>query len=181
VKQWYADFLKWMQTSRNGKDESAAKNNHGTYYDVQIVAYALFLDRTSLVKETLEQAKQKRIAAQIEPDGRMPLELARTNAWSYSVMNLDGLTELAALGDRAGVDLWQFETADGRSIRKAILYLVPFAFGDRKWEAEQINGFNGPALYGVLRRAAPHFTDAEFRAATVRLPPLAPADGARLG
>lgn len=180
VKQWFAEFLRWMQESKNGTDESAAKNNHGTYYDLQIVSYALFLDRTPLAREALERAKQKRIAAQIEPDGTMPLELARTNAWSYSVMNLDGLTELATLGDRAGVDLWHFETADGRSIRKAILYLVPFAFGEKKWDAEQINGFTAQALYPVLRRAAPRYDDPDVRRAAARLPGLPPADLSRL-
>jgi Alginate lyase len=180
VKQWFAEFLRWMQESRNGRDESAAKNNHGTYYDLQIVAYALFLDRLPLARDVLERARQKRIAGQIEPDGRMPLELARTNAWGYSVMNLDGLTELATLGDRAGVDLWHFEASDGRSIRKAILYLVPFAFGDTKWDAGQINGFTGAALHPVLRRAAPHYDDREFRGAAARLPPLPAADLSRL-
>jgi hypothetical protein len=169
-----------MQESRNGKDESNARNNHGTYYDLQVVSYALFLDRASLGKEVLEQAKKKRIAVQIEPDGRMPFELARTNAWSYSAGNLDGLTELATLGDRAGVDLWHFETPDGRSIRKAILYLVPFALGDRKWDAQQINGFNGQVLYPVMRRAAAHYEDAEFRQAAARVPALPPADVSRL-
>src|SRR5260370_6800478 len=91
VKQWYADFLPWMQESRNGKDESAAKNNHGTYYDLQVVSYALFLDRPALAKDVLERAKQKRLAGQIEPDGPMPLALARTNAWSYSTGNLDAM------------------------------------------------------------------------------------------
>ena len=95
-------------------------------------------------------------------------------------MNLDGLTELATLGDRAGVDLWHFETADGRSIRKAILSLVPFAFGEKKWDAEQINGFTGQTLYPVLRRAAPHYDDPEFRRAAARLPVLPSADPARV-
>jgi hypothetical protein len=180
VKQWFAEFLRWLQESRNGKDEAAAKNNHGTYYDLQIVSYALFLDRQPLAREVLERAKQKRVAAQIEPDGKMPLELARTNAWSYSAMNLDGMTELATLGDRAGVDLWHYDTADGRSIRKAILYLVPFAFGEKKWDAEQINGFSGPALFPVLRRAAPHYDDDVFRRVVARLPELSAVDVGRL-
>jgi hypothetical protein len=180
VRQWFGEFLRWMQESKNGKDESAAKNNHGTYYDLQVVSYALFLDRQLLAREVLERAKQKRIAVQIEPDGKMPLELARTNAWSYSTGNLDGMTEFATLGDRAGVDLWHFETPDGRSIRKAILYLVPFAFGEKKWDAEQINGFGGQALFPVLRRAAPHYDDPEFRRAAAWLPALPPGDPQRL-
>ena len=147
-----------MEESKNGKDEAAAKNNHGTYYDLQMTSFALFLDRAALAKQILEQAKQKRIAVQIEPDGRQPLELARTNAWSYSNGNLDGMTELATLGDRAGVDLWHYATDDGRSIRKAILYLAPYSFGDKKWDSQQIGTFNPQALHTVLRRAAAHYT-----------------------
>jgi Alginate lyase len=176
VRDWFAAFLKWMQESDNGRDEAAANNNHGTYYDLQVVSFALFLDRRDLAVKVLERAKERRIAVQIEPDGRQPLELARTNGWSYSAGNLDGLTELATLGDRAGVDLWRFATADGRSIRKAILFLAPYAFADRKWDFEQINAFNGSALHNVLRRAAAHYEDADFQAAAKRLPPPASSD-----
>ena len=176
VRDWFAAFLKWMQESRNGRDESGAKNNHGSFYDVQIASYALFLDRHDLAAEVVRRAADRRIAVQIGPDGRQLLELARTNAWGYSVMNLDGLTELATLGDRAGVDLWHAAAPGGGPIRKAILFLAPYAFGDRKWEFEQINGFNGSALFPIVRRAAPHYEDAEFQAVATRVPPVAPGD-----
>ena len=180
LRDWFTAFLNWMQDSRNGQEEAAAKNNHGTYYDLQVTSFALFLDRSPLARQILEQAKQKRIAVQIEPDGKQALELARTNAWSYSTGNLDGMTELATLGDRAGVDLWHFTTPDGRSIRKAILYLAPFSLGDRKWEDQQINAFSPPALHGVLRRAASRYDDAEFQSYVRRLPALPATDRAIL-
>jgi hypothetical protein len=180
VRAWFTAFLAWMQESRNGKDEAAAKNNHGTYYDLQVTSFALFLDQAALAKQVLEHAKQKRIAVQIEPDGRQPLELTRTKAWSYSTGNLDGMTELATLGDRAGVDLWHFTTEDGRSIRTAILYLAPYAFGEKKWDSQQIGTFNPQALHGVLRRAASHYSDPEFQVAAKRLPSLSATDRAIL-
>jgi hypothetical protein len=29
LRQWFADYLRWMATSKNGLEERDAKNNHG--------------------------------------------------------------------------------------------------------------------------------------------------------
>jgi len=159
MEEWFSLFLQWMLESKNGREERAAKNNHGTFYDVQIVSLALFLNRREFAKSVLEEAKSKRIGVQIEPDGRQPLELARTKAWSYSVMNLDGLMTLARLGENAGVDLWNYQTSDGRSIRKALDFLVPFANGEKKWSYPELGEFRPQILSSLLERAAPHYNN----------------------
>src|SRR5689334_5363338 len=99
LHDWCAQFLDWMLTSKNGKDEAAARNNHGSFYDVQIASLALFTGRKDLAHSVLEQAAHKRIETQVQPDGSQPLELARTKSFSYSAFNLTALFELARLGE----------------------------------------------------------------------------------
>jgi hypothetical protein len=130
---------------------------------------ALFLGDTQLATDTLERVKTRRIAVQIEPDGRQPLELARTNAWSYSNGNLDGLCKLATLGDEVSVDLWNFKTTDGRSIRAAVDFLVPYAAGERKWDYQQIGGFHANALLSTLLRAAKAYHDQKYATQAMQL------------
>ena len=176
LEAWFSQFLQWMQESRNGREENAAKNNHGTFYDVQAISFALFVRRNDLAKQIADVAKEKRIAQQIEPDGRQPLELARTKAWSYSNMNLDGLMLLARLAESTGVALWSYETKDGRSIRRALEYLYPYAMEDRKWTYQQIGGFEAKIFFPLMRRAAAHYQDQKFKAAELRIPKSDPTD-----
>jgi Alginate lyase len=180
IRDWFARFLQWMQESKNGREEAAAKNNHGTYYDVQVVSFALFLDRRDLAMRVLQAARQKRIATQIEPDGRQPLELARTRAWSYSNGNLDGLMQLATLGERAGVDLWHFQTADGRSIRKALDFLTPIAIGEKKWQYQELGGLRTDSLFPLMRRAAPIYRDKQYQEVMAHVPEADASDRSRL-
>lgn len=170
METWFDRFLQWMLESKYGRDEAAAKNNHGTYYDVQVVSFALFLGKQEFAKSVLETAKTKRIAAQIEPDGRQPLELARTKAWSYSVGNLDGLMVLAQVGEKLGVDLWNYQTRDGRSIRKALDWLAPFANGEKKWTYQQLGDWPPQMLFPLIRRAAAHYHDENFRTLLSKVP-----------
>jgi len=180
VTEWYSTFLQWMLESKNGHDEVAAKNNHGTYFDVQAVSFALFIGRKELAVQILQASRQKRIATQIEPDGRQPLELVRTKAWSYSVGNLDGLMLLATLGEKVGVDLWGFQTADGRSIRKALEYLVPFALDEQKWPYQQLGEWPPKMLLPLLRIGAVKFEGPGIRAIAAKIPSVDPSDRTNL-
>ena len=180
LKQWFTTYLQWMLSSKHGREEASAKNNHGTYYDVQVALFALFLGKKDLAREVVEAARNKRIAVQIEPDGRQPLELVRTKAWSYSIGNLSGLMSLAELGDHVDVDLWSYETPDRRSIRSALDFLVPFALGTQKWRYQQIGGFSRDAIYPLLRRAAVKYPDHQYQSLLLKLPPNDPSSRSTL-
>ncbi len=165
---WCAAFATWLQTSRNGREESAATNNHGTWYDAQLVALQLYTGRQDETRSRLEKTK-RRIASQVERDGRQPRELERTRSWSYSVMNLDGWFTVARLAREVGVDLWNFQTADGRSLRAALDYLVPFAAGSASWPHAQITPFEWEDLAPLLDQAAAVWSHNDYRTLADRL------------
>jgi len=154
LKEWLRTYHDWLIQSEPGKDEHRAKNNHGTFYDVQAVRIALVIGRIDPAKRILEEAKQRRIAVQIEPDGKQPLELDRTTSFSYSRFNLFALTELATLGEHVGVDLWNFTTEDGRSIRKAIDFMLPYAdVPPKPWTLPQIKDKHESEFMPIFRQA----------------------------
>jgi hypothetical protein len=169
-EEWFDKFLDWMLTSNLGREEASSENNHGTFYDVQAASYALFLKKQDIARKILQTAGERRVAVQVAPDGSQQLELNRTKAWSYSVGNLAGLMALARLGEHIDVDLWHYETKDGRSIRKAIDFLAPFGTGDRAWPHQQINGFSPEIFYPVLRLAAAKYPNGSYRVTLTKIP-----------
>jgi hypothetical protein len=153
MTQWLEEYYRWLTAHQYGIDESTEKNNHGTWYDVQTVSLALFLGKPEIARTLLEQATVKRIAAQIEPDGSQPLELARTRSWSYSVMNLTAMFHLATLGDIAGVDLWNYRSDSGASIGRALDYLLPFVGNMKAWNYTQISRSETEPLFRLIGTA----------------------------
>ena len=162
IKQWFGQYLDWLINSKNGKDESKSKNNHGSWYDVQVVSISLFLDRPDLAKKYLEEVKTKRISVQVEADGKQPLELVRTTSWQYSVFNLEALIKLAILGNKAGIDLWNYVSTDGGSIRKALDYVLPYALDIKAWKSEQIKDIKTSSLYPLLIAAKRNIDDKTY-------------------
>ncbi|GAB2788278.1 alginate lyase family protein [Rhabdobacter roseus] len=138
LQDWYRQFLDWMLTSPVGLDEADEHNNHGTYYDVQAASIALFTEQPQLAKKILEEQTKARIESQLKEDGSQPHELARTLSWGYSVMNLRGFFELALLGENVGVDLWHYQTPQGKSLQKAFDWMLSRAAGEKAWEHQQI-------------------------------------------
>jgi hypothetical protein len=151
---WFAAFADWLVTSKNGRDEAKNTNNHGVWYDAQLCAYALFAGNEDLARKTIEAAKLGRIDAQIKADGSMPRELARTRSWHYTLFNLEALFALAAIGDRVGIDLWNYRGPGGGSIRKALDFVAPYADPEKKWPYQQLEESSEYTLAPFLRNAA---------------------------
>jgi hypothetical protein len=161
LRSWFRAYLEWLQSSPNGQAEAKAKNNHGTWYDAQVSAYALFIGDTVLPLEILKSSAPARIASQIETDGRQLQEIRRTKSLNYSLYNLEAFISLALLGDHVGVDLWSYSTPDGRSIHKALDFVTPYLTSE-KWPYPDISAQPDTGFASYLRRAAIHYQDKNY-------------------
>lgn len=170
LRQWFGVYAKWLIDSVEGEAEAKARNNHGTWYDVQVAAFALFAGANETARKIITEFPAKRIAEQIAPDGRQPHELERTQAWHYSIFNLAAFFDAAAIADKLSVDLWNYQSPDKRAVRKALDWLVPFATGEKKWTYEQITGMQPEKLAPLLRRAVLRYREPAYERAIGKLP-----------
>ena len=99
---WLAAYLDWLATSRQGRHERAATNNHGTYYDLQMAAIAAWLGDRATLRAALVRA-QARLTGQITPEGRQPEEMRRSTTAHYCFFNLQGWLALLRIGRRSGI------------------------------------------------------------------------------
>ena len=162
LQEWMRAYAGWLVESQYGKDEGSNGNNHETWYDVQVAGLALYTNQKDLARRTLERSRD-RIARHFEPDGKQPRELERTRSWDYSAFNLTAFFHLAHLGDKVGVDLWNHRSADGRSLRSGLDFMVPVATGERKWTHDQITEYRPGAIHWLLRRAAVAWKEPKYR------------------
>lgn len=172
---WNTGFRDWLADGAFGKEEGAAQNNHGTFYDMQLAALAYATGDTGLARRTVLAARTLRIDPQIAADGSQPQELARTRSWHYSTFDLVAYTRLAAIGRHVGVDLWSYRGPDGQSLFKAVDYLLPAATGAEPWPHTELE-FHRFAASDVVHAAA----DAGDRAARAAVPRLETPPGGDL-
>jgi hypothetical protein len=69
-------------------------------------------------------------------------------------MNLDAFSILCRLAQIDGVNLWNFQTKDGRGVQKAFAYLIPFVAQSDTWKKQQItkysaDGYVFPGIAGI--------------------------------
>jgi hypothetical protein len=153
LEAWFGRYVDWMQSSRNGRDEQAAKNNHGIWYDDQITHYALFARRPDVAGKIVDAFPKRRIAAQMTPDGRLPAELARTRSFHYSIYALAPAYDVADLASCLGKDIWNWRDDKGRGLRAATDFLARYRGQMAAWPYKEIKPEPGE-LDQLLVRAA---------------------------
>jgi hypothetical protein len=157
MKKWFSEFLDWLQTSKNGIDESKAQNNHGSWYSVQVASIALYIGKNDFAKQFMSDVLKNRISSQIKGDGTQPFELVRTKSWHYSAFNITALNYLATIAEHTGIDFWNYTNEEGGSLRKALDYILPATVDPGLWKHQQISEITKEEVYPLLINAKRKF------------------------
>lgn len=179
LERWFGDYVDWMRTSANGKGERAAANNHGIWYDAQLIDFALFARKPEVAASTLAAFPKVRIAAQFEPNGALLKEIARTRSFHYSLYALEPAYDVAMLGQCFGKDLWRYRDAKGRGLESATRFVASYRgrpeawpHKELEWPAEELEALSARAASVWGRAAFPNTAGGDtvlrFRAADAR-------------
>jgi len=133
TKKWFADYVTWLTTSPWGKAEREEKNNHGACWLLQVAAFSALTQNATQLDFCRDRFKTVLVPNQIAADGSLPLELARTKPYSYSIFCLDVLADLCQLLSMPADNLWEFKGANGAGIGAAIAFLYPYLKDKSKW------------------------------------------------
>jgi hypothetical protein len=137
IKAWFSEFLDWMTTHQYGIDEMNAKNNHGTCWVATAAAMASLTGNTEILQFCSERFKTVLLPSQMAEDGSFPLEIRRTKPYGYSLFNIDAFCNVAQIVTSESENLWEFETTDGKSLRKGMEFIYPFIRDKSAWPYEK--------------------------------------------
>jgi hypothetical protein len=158
MKAWFSDYRDWLIHSDPGKKQAQEPNNHGTWYNAQVIALSSYIGDTTTATQYADRTK-KLIDSQIAADGSQPLELERTNSWDYSILNLEGLLEASRAAQAVHVDLLHYTNAHGVTIQRAASFLTPYVTSDKAWPYEEISEFKKDKIANVLPIAQSAYGD----------------------
>lgn len=156
MQAWFADFLQWMETSKNGKEEMNSKNNHGVWYDALRLSIALFNQQKEAAIKIIANA-QIRLVNQMDDKNRFPLEMARTTSFHYSVFVIDAFLKIAKMAESTDVDFWAIRDSK-HTLKAAVEEMVPYLVQEKKWDGPQIKPFDFKEGVSILQLASSKFS-----------------------
>ena len=150
LRGWLGTLSEWMVESPNGQKARVMTNNHAIAYSGTLLEIALFTKNKSLQQNAIQIFIQN-VDTQIDDEGKMPKELSRNNAFTYTIFNLSHIIEVYSMIKSSEYDL---PASTITKIQKSALYISSFigkkeTFPYREigqWESQERN------LNVVLRR-----------------------------
>lgn len=161
IEKWLSDYLVWLTQSELGIKGSLQKNNHGSWYKYQVASLAFYLGDIELARNTVKQA-QNSLDDMLNSEGGQIHELARSRSFFYSCFNLQALTNIAELGDAIGMDMWQYESENKKSLSLAIKYLTAVVEG-KEWRHNTLKPIDVSGLVPILSKLSYKYNSLEYK------------------
>lgn len=133
VKDWFKEYLKWINTHEYGKLEKQYPNNHGVCWSLQAAAFANLGGDLQQSKWIRNQFKSVYLKQMMDQNGGFPAELNRTKPYGYSLFVIDAMAGVAQLASTPEDDLWTFERPDGRGMKRGMAFIVPYIIDKKSW------------------------------------------------
>jgi hypothetical protein len=137
IKEWFSQFLTWMTTHEYGISEMNWHNNHGTCWAATASSMAVLTDNEEIIQLCKTRFKTILLPNQMADDGSFPLELKRTKPYGYSLFNIDAFCNVAEILSTKEDNLFEFETTDGKSLKKGLEFIYPYISDKSKWSFEK--------------------------------------------
>jgi len=172
IKAWFSQFLKWMTTHEYGIAEMNWKNNHGTCWAATAASMAVLTDNEEIKKLCIDRFKNILLPNQMAVDGSFPLELKRTKPYGYSLFNIDAFCIVAQILSTPEDNLFEFETKDGKSLKKGLEFIYPYIEDKSKWPYDKdIYIWNEwPVCHPALLFGALAYSNSKFLDTYLELP-----------
>jgi hypothetical protein len=124
LRDWFVQYMTFLESSAQGIAEKKTKNNHGVYFDIQQLAVANFLGDKKRM-ERIWRRTESRVSEQVSAvDGAMPEELKRNTCEHYQMFTLQGWWTMARMGSNAlNQKLW---TANKNALCRASEFAIPY-------------------------------------------------------
>lgn len=133
LRKWFSDYSDWMTTSKNGREERDAKNNHGTCWLMQVSEFATFAANGELREFCRKRFKEVLLPEQLAENGSFPLELSRTKPYGYCLFNLDVMSTVCQILSTREDNLFSYSLSDGRGFARAMAFMFPFIADKKAW------------------------------------------------
>ncbi len=133
VKSWFKTYLHWINTHPFGITERDWPNNHGVCWSLQAAAFADLVGDKSQIKWVQERFINVYLTQMMDQTGGFPAELKRTKPYGYSLFVLDAMAGIAQIASNESMNLWTYETEDGRGMALAMKFIAPYIKDKSSW------------------------------------------------